>query len=177
MKVKVSQTFKYTLLYILSKPNARTFSDINFTCLFQIAKTKFSQWMNLTISETAAKRSKGHRRLLALVTQGAREARQALTVACDMMAWPSAVHTLRTRLAAAVPVEPRRADCSRQRAEREERKLVDNVGWNKRYMAVKQGMTREIKGVQKKSRPKVLKQKRQRETAKGERKQKSQSLL
>lgn len=43
MKVKVSQTFKYTLLYILSKPNARTFSDINFTCLFQIAKTKFSQ--------------------------------------------------------------------------------------------------------------------------------------
>lgn len=53
--------------------------------------------------------------------------------------------------------------------------MADNVGWNKRYMAVKQGMTREIKGVQKKSRPTVLKQKRQRETAKGEGKQKSQS--
>lgn len=62
----------------------------------------------------AVERSTGHRRLLALVTQGASKARQALAVPCDVMARPSAVHALRARLAAAVPVEPRRADCSRQ---------------------------------------------------------------
>lgn len=49
-----------------------------------------------------------------MVAQGAGEARQALAVPCDVMARPSAVHALRARLAAAVPVEPRRADCSRQ---------------------------------------------------------------
>lgn len=102
--------------------------------------------MNLTVSETAGKRSKGHTRLLALVTQRAREARQALTVACDMMARPSAVHTLRTRLAAAVPVEPRRADCSRQNVAGKVREPVDSVGWNKRYIIIKQGMKERDQG-------------------------------
>lgn len=47
--------------------------------------------MNMTVSEAAGK---CHIRLLALVAQGASEARQTLTVACDMMAGPSAVNTL-----------------------------------------------------------------------------------
>lgn len=46
-----------------------------------------------------------------MVAQGAGEARQTLAVACDVMARPRAVHALRARLAAAVPVEARRADC------------------------------------------------------------------
>lgn len=84
-----------------------------------------------------------------MVAQRAREARQALTVARDMMAWSGAVHALRTRLAAAVPVEPRRADCSRQSVAGEERESVNSVESNKRYIIMKQGMTRVIKGVQK----------------------------
>lgn len=82
------------------------FSDINCTYHFPGATTK-----NLTMSNRNRKGQKGHRRLLALVTQRTGEARQALTVARDMMARPSAVHTLRTRLAAAMPIEPWRADC------------------------------------------------------------------
>lgn len=71
------------------------------------------------------KHDRGQRdRILALVTQRARETRQALTLACDMMTWPSAVHTLWTGLAAAVTVEPRRTDCSVARGER---KAVDRV--------------------------------------------------
>lgn len=50
-----------------------------------------------------------------MVAQGAGEAGQALAVACDVMAWPGAVHALRARLAAAVPVEARRADCKQCR--------------------------------------------------------------
>lgn len=59
-----------------------------------------------------------------MVTQRAREAGQALTLACDMVTRPSAVHTLWTRLAAAVPIEPRRTDCS---VAKEERKAADRV--------------------------------------------------
>lgn len=84
-----------------------------------------------------------------MVAQRAREAREALTVARDMMAWTGAVHTLRTQLVAAVPVEPRRADCSRWSVAGEERESVDSVGWNKRYIIMKQAMTSVIKGVQK----------------------------
>lgn len=47
-----------------------------------------------------------------MVTQRASEAGQALTLARHMVTRPGAVHTLWTRLAAAVAVEPRRADCS-----------------------------------------------------------------
>lgn len=50
-----------------------------------------------------------------MVAQGAGEAGEALAVACDVMARPGAVHALRARLAAAVPVEARRADCRRWR--------------------------------------------------------------
>lgn len=81
------------------------------------------------------KRSKGHKRRLALVAKRAGEARQALTVACDMMARPSAVHTLRTRLTAAMPVEPRGADCGRHRRDGKVRESAGSVGWNKRYIS------------------------------------------
>ena len=64
-----------------------------------------------------------------MVAQRAGEAGQALTVARDVMAGPGAVDTLRTRLAAAVPVEARRADCGHpSEAEGGERESVDNVG-------------------------------------------------
>lgn len=49
-----------------------------------------------------------------MVAQGAGEAGQALAVACDVVARPGAVHALRARLAAAVPVEAGRADCRRE---------------------------------------------------------------
>lgn len=95
----------------------------------------------------------GHRRLLALVTQGASKARQALAVPCDVMARPSAVHALRARLAAAVPVEPWRADCSRQSmaAGGEEISQRGGGAWNKRYIIMEQGTTSVIKGAEKKS--------------------------
>lgn len=144
-----NQCYFQAILYFLSRLNARAFSDINCTYRFRVGITK-----NFTVNEfdskwNSRKRSKGHRGLLALVAQRARKARQALTVACDVMARPSAVHTLRTRLAAAMPVEPWRADCSRQSVAGEERESVDNIGWNKGYIIMKQGMTRVIKGVQK----------------------------
>ncbi len=102
--------------------------------------------MNPTVSATAAgERSKGHKRQLALVAQRTSEARQAFTVARDMMARPGAVNTLRTRLAATVSVEPRRAACSQQSAAGEERESVNSVGWNKRYAIIKQSMTKVIK--------------------------------
>lgn len=63
-----------------------------------------------------------------MVAQRAGKARQALTVARDMMAWPGAVHTLWTRLAAAVPVEPRRADWRQQSVARDDRESVTSVG-------------------------------------------------
>lgn len=46
-----------------------------------------------------------------MVAQGACKAREAFTVTSNVMARASAVHTLRTCLAAAVPVEPWRANC------------------------------------------------------------------
>lgn len=64
---------------------------------------------------------------LALVAQRAREAREALTVAGDVMARAGAVHALWTRLAAAVAVEPRRADCSQWSVAGDERESVTNV--------------------------------------------------
>ncbi len=51
------------------------------------------------------------RELLALVAKRADEAGQALTVTRDVVARPCAVHTLWAWLAAAVPVETRRANC------------------------------------------------------------------
>lgn len=64
-----------------------------------------------------------------MVAQGAGEAGQALAVACDVMARPGAVHALRARLAAAVPVEARRADCKqcRRGGGRGERKSVSET--------------------------------------------------
>ena len=62
----------------------------------------------------------------------------------DMVAGPGAVHTLRTRLAAAVPVKPRRADCRRESVEGEKRGSVDNVWCNKRYIILLQAITRVI---------------------------------
>lgn len=88
---------------------------------FSNVKSSFLNcFLNFTVNEfDNRKRSKGHRAELTLVAKRAREARKALTVARDMMAWPTAVHTLRTRLAAAVTVEPRRADCTQQSVEGE----------------------------------------------------------
>ena len=133
--------------------------------------------MNLTVSETAGKRSKGHRGLLALVAQRAGEARQALTVARDMMARPGAVHTLRTRLAAAMPVEPRRADCSRQSVAGEG-EGISRQHWTEQEAYYNEtGHDKSDQGSTEKSRPEELKQKRRAETAKEGRRRKSQSLL
>lgn len=44
------------------------------------------------------------------IAEGACEARQAVTQACDVVAGPTAVHTLRARLAAAMPIKSRGAD-------------------------------------------------------------------
>lgn len=49
--------------------------------------------------------------LLAFIAQWAKKSREAFTLACNMMAWASAVHTLRACLTAAMPIEPRRTDC------------------------------------------------------------------
>lgn len=46
--------------------------------------------------------------LLAFIAQRAKKSRKAFTLACNMMAWASAVHTLGACLTAAMPVEPRR---------------------------------------------------------------------
>lgn len=64
-----------------------------------------------------------------MVAEGAGEAGQTLTVARDMVARPGAVHALRTQLAAAVPVEAWRADCSRRSVTAQERESVDSGGW------------------------------------------------
>lgn len=93
-----------------------------------------------------------------MVAQGAGEAGQALAVACDVMARPGAVHALRARLAAAVAVEARRADCKRcqwdggvggsdEGGKREEISQPD-----KRYIIMKGGKTSVIKGAQRKER-------------------------
>lgn len=47
---------------------------------------------------------------LTFVTEGAREAGQAVAQAGDVVAGPTAVHTLWARLAAAVPIETRGTD-------------------------------------------------------------------
>ena len=44
------------------------------------------------------------------IAEGACEARQAVTQACDVVAGPTAVHTLWARLAAAMPIKTRGAD-------------------------------------------------------------------
>ena len=44
------------------------------------------------------------------IAEGACEARQAVTQACDVVAGPTAMHTLRARLAAAMPIKTRGAD-------------------------------------------------------------------
>lgn len=44
------------------------------------------------------------------IAEGSCESRQAVTQASDVVAGPTAVHALGAGLAAAVPVEPRRAD-------------------------------------------------------------------
>lgn len=95
-----------------------------------------------------SKRSEEFRGLLALIAQRAREAGQALTLTGDMMAWPGAVHTLWTRLAASVPVEPRRTGCTQQSVLVEDRKSVMSVGWNKRYIIMRRSI-RAIKGAEK----------------------------
>jgi len=61
--------------------------------------------------------------LLALVAKWAEEAGQALTVTRDVVAWPRAVHTLRAWLAAAVPIEPRRANCEGEKQRRKVGKI------------------------------------------------------
>lgn len=91
-----------------------------------------------------------------MVAQGAGEAGEALAVACDVMARPCAVHALRARLAAAVPVEARGADCKRRRwgwrvgGWREEISQTD-----KRYIIMKRGKTSVIKGAQRRERAEI----------------------
>lgn len=103
--------------------------------------------MNLTVSETAGKRSKARRGLLALVAQRPRVAGQALTVARDVMARPGAVHALRTRLAAAMPVEPRRAGCGRHSAAGEQRERTALEGRRAMYsMSYEKGHDKSDQG-------------------------------
>lgn len=91
--------------------------------------------------------------LLALVAEGAGEAGEALAVACDVMARPGAVHALWARLAAAVPVEARRADCKRcQWGWRAGGWREDISQPDKRYIIMKRGKTRVIKGAKRKER-------------------------
>lgn len=47
---------------------------------------------------------------LTFIAEGTCEARQAVTQACDVVAGPTAVHTLWACLAAAMPIETRGAD-------------------------------------------------------------------
>lgn len=47
---------------------------------------------------------------LTFIAEGTCEARQAVTEARDVVAWPTAVHTLWACLAAAMPIETRRTD-------------------------------------------------------------------
>lgn len=61
------------------------------------------------------------------VTEGAREARQAVAQAGDVVAGPAAVHALRARLAAAVPVETGGADSLAGGASEPRRTLTDAV--------------------------------------------------
>lgn len=55
--------------------------------------------------------------LLAFIAQRAKKSRQAFTLACNMMAWASAVHTLGAYLTAAMPIEPRRTGWHRNEGE------------------------------------------------------------
>lgn len=88
-----------------------------------------------------------------MVAQGAGEAGQALAVACDVMARPGAVHALRARLAAAVPVEARRADCKQCRRGRGGREGREEISQrDKRYIIMKRGKTSVIKGAERKKR-------------------------
>lgn len=110
------------------------------------------QWLKTDNSETEGEwnsriKAKEHRGL-ALVAQRAGEAGQTLTVARDVVARPGAVHTLWAWLAAAVPVEPRRADWSRESVAGEEG-LNRQCEWNKKNIIMKEGKTRVIKGEQK----------------------------
>lgn len=61
------------------------------------------------------KRKKGE--LLAFIAQRAKKSREAFTLAVNMMAWPSAVHTLGACLTAAVPKKPRRTDWNENEGE------------------------------------------------------------
>lgn len=60
--------------------------------------------------------------LLAFIAQWSKKSRQTFTLACNMMAWASAVHTLGACLTAAMPIEPRRADCHKNEEETREKK-------------------------------------------------------
>lgn len=61
------------------------------------------------------------------IAEGACEARQAVTQACDVVAGPTAMHTLRARLAAAMPIKTRGADSLTSGASEPWRTLTDAV--------------------------------------------------
>lgn len=123
--------------------------------------------------QNCRKVSEPFRGLLALVAQWPREAGQAFTVTGDMMARPSAVHTLGTRLAAAVSIESRGTDCSQRSVTGGEKESVASVGWNKKYIIMRHAMTCVIKRGRGTSRPEEFKQTGQEMTAKGVRAEKS----
>lgn len=121
--------------------------------------------------------------VLALVAQGAGEAGQALAVACDVMARPGAVHALRARLAAAVPVEARGADCKQCRRGRKGERREGGGGNQSARQEVYNNETGQDECDQgsgegkKEWRPEDIKEKKQEETARGGREQESQTLL
>lgn len=66
------------------------------------------------------------------IAEGTCEARQAVTEARDVVAWPTAVHTLWACLAAAMPIETRRTDSLTSGASEPRRTLTDAVVWGAR---------------------------------------------
>lgn len=156
--------------------NARTCSDMNCTYNFPVATTNTSQWMNLTVSETAGK-VKGTQKGTCL---GCTKSQRSQTGTHsgpwhDGMA-QCCVHTADTTGCSGARRNP---ESRLQPAERGRR--GEGISWQcwmeQEVYNNERGHDKSDQGSTEKSRQEELKQKRQGETAKGGRKQKSQSLL